>query len=281
MKRIAILTLALIMLAAAFAGCRKQPTSSQIVDIGGAGTATADPSGIEVPTTVQAPVTPKPRVATGGETVQQDDTLTYGVAPAARVDATAAYIFDNGDSNYVLYAAVEYTSTGDCPAVVSTANIVFTAGGKSYSLTFTPPLSEYGPVLPGESAYMAVWHSVKDEVLTADAAISVAVTLNCVKGRTERTGVTGSSLYITQNYPDFATLTGKLTGDSAVPAQMNMVYCAFYDESGKLLGVWYFTKNAQLPADEKRSFAVQLRALPIPGLADNTAEILVTGFGMS
>lgn len=282
MRKLLIVLLAL--LTATAVGCKKSVDETQIVDIGGAVPVSqggAEGQGtVNVPVTVETPVTPKPRVERAGDGEAAGNALAYGVAPQACVDDAVAYIFDKGEGRFVLYAAIEYTSTGDCPAVVDKASVAFTAGGKSYSVEFTPPLGEHGPVLPGEVSYLAVWHTVTDETLTADAEISVSATLACVKGVAERVNISGSGLYLAQNYPKFATLTGKLTSDSATPTQINMVYCAFYDADGKLLGVWYFTKNAQISNEDSKVFSVHMRELPIPELAERAAEMRISGFGM-
>lgn len=72
----------------------------------------------------------------------------YGANASARVTATAAYSYADGDKTR-LYAAVEYQNDGDCPIAVSNVKLTITAAGASETAEFVPELSDYIVLLPG------------------------------------------------------------------------------------------------------------------------------------
>ncbi len=194
--------------------------------------------------------------------------------PQVTVADTVAYVFD-GAEGPTLYGAAAYENTGNCPVVLTGAALSFTVNGTAQSHDYTPVMNELAVLLPGETGFIAWWHP--DASLTPGAAAALAVELSCRQAEAARISVRPSSLYLADNYPGFTTMTGSLEADGE--CSLNLIYTGFYDDNGKLLGVWHFTKNAPLDPGESKTFAVHMKELPIEGLAEKTGEIRTYGVG--
>ena len=195
-------------------------------------------------------------------------------APAVEVTDTAAYVFD-GAEGPTLYGAVAYKNTGNCPIVLTGATLSFNVGGASQSHDYLPVMSDISVLLPGETGFVAWWNP--DSSLAPGASAAMTAALSCAQTDLQRIPVTPRSIFLADNYPGFTTMTGSLESDGE--CSLNLVYTGFYDESGKLLGVWHFTKNAPLDPGESKTFAVHMKELPIEGLAEKTKEIRTYGVG--
>lgn len=195
-------------------------------------------------------------------------------APAVTVRDTAAYVFD-GAEGPTLYGAAAYENTGNRPIVLTGARLSFTVGGASQRHDYLPVMSDIAVLLPGETGFMAWWNP--DSSLTPGAAAAMTAELTCAQTDSVPLTVTPRNIYLADNYPGFTTMTGTL--ESHVECSLNLIYTGFYDDSGKLLGVWHFTKNAPLDPGESKTFAVHMKELPIPGLAEKTKEIRTYGVG--
>ncbi len=195
-------------------------------------------------------------------------------APAVEVTDTAAYVFD-GAEGPTLYGAAAYQNTGNCPIVLTGSKLTFTVGGASQSHDYLPVMSDIAVLLPGETGFIAWWNP--DSSLTPGAAAAMTAELSCAQADPARIPVTPRSIYLADNYPGFTTMTGSLESDGE--CSLNLIYTGFYDDSGKLLGVWHFTKNAPLDPGENKTFAIHMKELPIEGLAEKTKEIRTYGVG--
>lgn len=195
-------------------------------------------------------------------------------APGVSVTDTVACVFD-GAEGPTLYGAAAYENTGNCPVVLTGATLSFTVGGTAQSHDYLPVMSDTAILLPGETGFLAWWNP--DPSLAPGASAALAVELSCCESEGTRISVTPGSLYLADNYPGFTTMTGSLEADGE--CSLNLIYTGFYDENGKLLGVWHFTKNAPLDPGESKTFAVHMKELPIDGLAEKTKEIRTYGVG--
>lgn len=280
MKKIALLALCALLLAA-LAGCR--------------GKASANPGATQTPIAV----TPQPRMHKAHETpppeegpapspsagVTQDaeGTVVIGATPApigasVQVAQTVAHALAV-DGGVLLYGAVEFHNTGDAGLVLSQADLHFTWEGGSGSAQFAPALAQYDVIPPGGTGYLTYYEPRTD--VSAGTAVALTASLTAQGSAQPRLDMEASNLYLAQNYPGHATLTGTLTSRFAPEenCSLNMIYVAFYGEGNKLLGVWNFTRNALFEGVESKNFAEQLKSLPIPGLAENTAAMRALGFG--
>ena len=195
-------------------------------------------------------------------------------APAVEVTDTVAYVFD-GAEGPTLYGGLAYQNTGNCPIVLTGATLSFNVGGASQSHDYLPVMSDISVLLAGETGFVAWWNP--DSSLTPGASAAMTATLSCAQTDLQRIPVTPRSVFLADNYPGFTTMTGSLESDGE--CSLNLVYTGFYDESGKLLGVWHFTKNAPLDPGESKTFAVHMKELPIEGLGEKTKEIRTYGVG--
>lgn len=254
MKRLTVLLLALVMLIAA--ACAQTSLDGGTVELG------ASPDADPVDMNTQAPVK-----------------AGYGLSPQVKVMASVAYLFE-GEKGSILYGAAEYKNTGDCPVTVSNASFEFNLGGSRYKEETTPALNAYDIVLPGETSYVAAWIEKEDIEYKEGNEVAVSVQLSPARSLDTPLKLTAGKLYIAQNYPGFCTLSGSLTNESMDDCDLNMIYSAFYDKKGDLLGVWNFSKNVLLAPGDEKAFVVHMRALPIPDLAQNTSEIKTVGFGI-
>ena len=195
-------------------------------------------------------------------------------APAVEVTDTVAYVFDVAEGP-TLYGGAAYENTGNCPIVLTGATLSFNVDGATQSHNYLPVMSDIAVLLPGETGFIAWWNP--DATLTPGAAAAMTAQLDCSHTDAARIPVTPRSVFLADNYPGFTTMTGSL--ESEGECSLNLVYTGFYDESGKLLGVWHFTKNAPLDPGESKTFALHMKELPIEGLAEKTKEIRTYGVG--
>lgn len=197
--------------------------------------------------------------------------MDYGTHASVAVQATTAYDFDD-----TLYGAAAYVNDGDCPIVITEANFTFRWNGGSENRTFIPAHADYDVVLPGETAYVTCW--VND--IESAGAIALEAVLTCERTQKQAMPFAVENARLIGNYPEFATLSGRLINKSRDTFGLSVVQAGFYDESGAFLGAWYFTRNAQLAPEAKKNFVVHLRSLPIPDLAENCAQLETRAFGL-
>lgn len=199
--------------------------------------------------------------------------------PSARVDATAALLYD-GAEGLTLYGAASYTNTGDCPIIIETAAFAFSVGGQTIEHSFAPPLGEYTILLPGETSYLTAWVPQDAQSgLVAGTEATLAVSLTPRKAEATRTLLTLDHLYLADNYPNFTTLSGRMTCLGALGCEMNIVHVGFYGPEEEFLGAWYFTKNTLFEGDESKDFVVQMHGLPLDSLATRAEQVQAIGFG--
>ena len=117
----------------------------------------------------------------------------YGANASARVTATAAYSYADGDKTR-LYAAVEYQNDGDCPIAVSNVKLTITAAGASETAEFVPELSDYIVLLPGETGYIARW--LGETTIPAGETITLNASLTAQKRDERGARITVDNLYI-------------------------------------------------------------------------------------
>lgn len=186
---------------------------------------------------------------------------------------TAAYPFEG-----ILYGGVAYKNNGNSPIVLQEATFTFAFSGGTQSSTFAPIAWENDVVLPGETAYCTLW-------LPFDGAMQASSLTLTAELRTQATAkqqrpLAVSSARIIQNYPRFATLSGRLSNSSEEASDLSMIYASFYDENERLLGVWFFPYNAVLQPGNGTSFVVHMESMPIPSLAERTKKIEFRAFSM-
>lgn len=204
-----------------------------------------------------------------------------GKTPAARVDDTAAAIY-NGTEGITLYGAAAYTNTGDCPIIIESAVFTFTAGGETFKHSFVPPLAEYAVLMPGETSFLTAWvPQASETALSAGMEVSLSVSLTPRRAEAARTLLLVDRLYLADNYPNFTTLSGRITCAGALGCEMNIIHIGFYDAEGTFLGAWYFTKNTLLEGEESKNFVVQMHGLPLDSLAERANSVSAIGFGFT
>lgn len=197
------------------------------------------------------------------------------------VTQCAAYYFPDIQGSANLYVAVEYRNESSFDAVVSSVSVQFTVNGKTVEQTFTPPCAQSDVVAPGEVSTAAAWFSYSDSAPTEPVTATAAVTLKPVS-QPLMMPLSVTNLMIVQNYPGFATVSGRAENTSAErDYDLTMIYLNFYDAEGKLLGVQFFTKDLIVKAGDVHDFVYHLRCLPIEGLTENTASITARGFSIT
>ncbi len=147
------------------------------------------------------------------------------------------------------------------------------------SLRTTFPEARLTFVAPGEKTYCALWLPAR-KALPESQYVSLSLELSAEPSEAKALALKVKNARIIQNYPDFATVSGSLWNESGEECPLNVVYTAFYDSAGELLGVFHFTKNAGMYADEFKNFVVHMQPLPIENLAANTASIETHAFGI-
>lgn len=278
MKKASIFFLILILVF--LASCSKK--EPEIIDIFEDGETTA--IGTPAPGTTRQPVvvgtfepvTPPPA---GTADPSGGEMIIYGNNVSTMINASVGYMF-NGQEGCTLYGAAEYTNNGDCPVIVTSATFNFSVDGQTESVTFSPILGEHDIVMPGETSFVTVFHKYSG---TYNQSANVTLSASLAASRTEnsRISVDAKYIFLADNYPNVTTLSGVVFNDSPLSCSMNLVYVGFYDQSGKLVGVWYFTKNALLDPGDEKNFAVHMTELRIPGLAALVATTKTHGFGFN
>ncbi|MDL2235003.1 hypothetical protein LJC07_02475 [Christensenellaceae bacterium OttesenSCG-928-L17] len=188
---------------------------------------------------------------------------------------SVAYVFEG-----MLYGGITYTNKSTSAMALNEAvfSFSYSGGSKEQSLLAFAPDSDI--LLPGETASAAIYVPLSEgESVAGD--ISLTVTLRGERTEKLPQRLVVSDAMLIQNYPHFATLTGNLENPTEDVCNLNMVYAQFYDEADKLLGVWYFSRNAIIQPGNSVPFAVHLTELPIEGLAENTASIRFYAYGIS
>lgn len=201
----------------------------------------------------------------------------YGTNAGITVIRTVSFIYGENE-DLMLYGAAEYTNSGDCPVTVTSAVFTFSLGGAEVTNEFVPVLSEYDVVLPGQNSYVTLWLPYEGE--TAANEVTLSVSLKCERTDKTRIELVLDDLYLADNYPGFTTLSGSVRNISDTECSLNLAYAGFYDETGSLIGVWYFTKNATLSGGDEKNFVVHMTGLP-SGLSLKTAEIRSAAFGFN
>lgn len=204
------------------------------------------------------------------------DAAAYGTNASARVMATAAYSYADGDKTK-LYAAVEYQNDGDCPIAVSNVKLTITAAGASETVEFVPELSDYIVLLPGETGYIARW--LGETTIPAGETITLDAFITAEKRDERGARITVDNLYIADNYPSVTTLSGRLTCQEGRACAANMIFAGFYDENGRFMGAWYFSKNALFEGGDSKNFVVDMNDFPIAKLSEKAADVRGIGFG--
>lgn len=179
----------------------------------------------------------------------------------------------------MLYGAVAYTNTDSIAITLTEASFTFTYAGGSQQSAFQPVTAGYEAVQPGETAWCTLWLPVDDtqaapENLTLTAQLSVART----DKQQQSLGVSETRLI--QNYPGFATLSGRLSNPGTQVCDLNLIYVGFYDKDDAFLGAWHFTRNAVLQPGDAAAFVVHLQSLPIEGLSERTMQMRFRAFGI-
>ncbi len=247
------------MLLFACTACGQGAPSGALVDVGASPTPSASDGAAPTPT----------------------GSMTTGRDPAARVDATAAAVYE-GAEGLTLYGAAAYTNTGDCPITIESASFTFTAGGQTVEHSFAPPLAEYAVLMPGETSFLTAWvPQAAESGLSAGAEASLSVSLTPRRAEAARTLLLLDHLYLADNYPDFTTLSGRITCAGALGCEMNVIHVGFYDAEDTFLGAWYFSKNTLFEGDEAKDFVVQMHELPLASLAERAETVRAIGFGFT
>ena len=238
-------------------GCSKEP-EAVVIDVTGASSAAAS----SAPTQYDGATT--------------DGTSVSNGTPKVQVRDTAAYAF-NGAKGPVLYGAVAYENTGTAPLTITEASFTFSFNNSTEEVNFTPIFAKNTIVPPGETAYAALWYAKPD--VEPGTTVSLSASLKCEASDQSSIPIAVSNIHLAHNYPGFTTMTGAITPESDCPC--NLVYAAFYGADEKFIGVWYFTENAQLIANEPKVFTSHMKEFPLADLAEQTAEIRAYAIGMS
>jgi hypothetical protein len=222
---------------------------------------------------------PLPSGTSNGQGVITAASAPSAPAPAASVTGAVAYVLSTSAAESSVYGAIEYENTGNCYVYLSSASLTFTCGDVEFSEEFQPLTGASDVLAPGESSYIAVWTSTGKQ-LPENTSITVNPTLNVTQCGQTRIQLRTGNLFISENYPGIGTVTGTVFNDNDSDCPINMIYLGFYDKDSKLLGVWYFTKDAAIPADGNKTFVENMNGLPIKDLSANTESIRGHAFGI-
>lgn len=217
-----------------------------------------------------------PAEGTGSAEESAAPVADYGHSPKAEVTSCVAYMFE-GTEGKTLYGAAEYANTGDCPMTVSGVSMSFGIDGQPYSYSYTPALSEYMVVLPGETSYLAVW--LRDESFSSAQTVDLAASVSVAEAASPRVRLEADNIYVADNYPGFSTLSGRISCREGSGCTMNTVYVGFYNAEGGFLGAWYLTKNAVFDAGDSKNFVVNMQDFPIKELGAEAAGFKTSAFG--
>ncbi len=226
--------------------------------------------------------TPAPSLATPSPTpapTEEPPVPVTVVRPEFTPGKRVAHIFGEGE-DALLYCGFEAINTGDCPAVIETVYAEFDVEGAGrFSTDFSPVAGEYDVIQPGGKTFCALWLPAR-EGLPENPAVTLSLELSALPSDAGAIELAVKNARVIQNYPAFATVSGSLWNESGEECPLNVVYTAFYDQAGELLGVFHFTKNASMYADEFKNFVVHMQPLPIENLAENTVTIETHAFGI-
>lgn len=240
-------------------GCAKEP---EVIVIGVTATGQSDAA--------------SPAVLAEGETAASQDQPAASGKAQAKVRDTVAYVLSCAEGP-TLYGAVAYENTGDIPLTITQADFDFSLADYGEEVTFTPVFAKETVVLPGETAYAALWYTMAD--LTPGAQVELDVSLSWEAAKEEaRIPIQVENIHLAHNYPAFVSMAGTITAAQDCPC--NIIYTAFYDQNDQLLGVWYFTDNAQLMAGEPKAFTTHMEELPLTDLADTAVRVEAFGVGI-
>ena len=118
-------------------------------------------------------------------------------------------------------------------------------------------------------------------ISTRRVEVSLSVSLTPRRAEAARTLLLVDRLYLADNYPNFTTLSGRITCAGALCGEMTVIHIGFYEAEGTFLGAWYFTKNTLLEGDESKNFVVQMYGLPLDSLAERANSLSAIGFGFT
>ena len=213
--------------------------------------------------------------STEGEAAASAQPAASGKAQA-KVRDTVAYVLSCAEGP-ALYGAVAYENTGDTPLTLTQADFAFTLADHVEEVTFTPVFAKETVVLPGETAYAALWYTMADLVPGAQVALDASLSWEAAQAES-RIPIQVENIHLAHNYPAFVSMAGTITAAQDCPC--NIIYTAFYDQDDRLLGVWYFTDNAQLMGGEPKAFTTHMTDLPLTDLADTAARVEAFGVGI-
>lgn len=206
----------------------------------------------------------------------------HGTAEGALKPGTGKYEI-TGSVCYVfpgmLYGAVAYTNTDSSAITLTDASFTFTYTDGSEQSTFQPVTAGHEVVQPGETAWCTLWLPI-DDTAASPENLSLAAQLSVARTDTQQQSLGVSVARLIENYPGFATLSGRLNNPGTQVCDLNLVYVGFYDKDGAFLGAWHFTRNAVLQPGDGAAFVVHLHSLPIDGLSERTAQMRFRAFGM-
>jgi hypothetical protein len=174
-----------------------------------------------------------------------------------------------------LYGTVQIKNTGSTPIIFPSARFEFQAGESSFSQSFEPLLYTLDVLFPGKTMEICSFLPVESDIpADTQPALSAELTAQSIsESSASQSNVTLENLYLTQNYPSFATLSGTLNNAGQVDYSLFLAYVSFYDAQDQLLATWHFTENLSLPAEESRTFVVHLKSLPLKDLCSQAARI--------
>ncbi|HWS31003.1 MAG TPA: hypothetical protein VN512_12930 [Clostridia bacterium] len=198
--------------------------------------------------------------------------------PSLKVISAVACAYE-ADGKPGLYGAVEYQNNGSVNIIVKKAAFTFLAGETKVEHEFVPVLSEYDVVEPGESSFVTLW--LPNDSVTAGNAVMLEAGLTCESTQNKRLNMEAANLFLADNYPKFTTLSGTLKNASGGECSFLMTYVGFYDESEKLLGAWYFTKNIRLESGDSIDFVSRMEDLPVNGLSKTAKSMKTSAFGFN
>lgn len=241
------------------AGCAKEP---ETVVIGITVTGQADAA--------------SPAVLAEGDPAASPAPSDAGSKTQAKVQDTVAYVLSCAEGP-TLYGAVAYENTGDTPLTLTQADFAFTLADHVEEVTFTPVFAKETVVLPGETAYAALWYTMADLVPGAQVELDASLSWEAAQAES-RIPIQVENIHLAHNYPAFVSMAGTITAAQDCPC--NIIYTAFYGQNDQLLGVWYFTDNAQLMGGEPKAFTTHMEELPLTDLADAAVRVETFGVGI-
>ncbi len=243
-------------------GCAKKASPENTLDLNEGTAAVASPVASQQP----AEGAEQPSAGT-------EDPLKPGTGKC-EISGSVCYAFPG-----MLYGAVAYTNTDSTAITLTEAAFTFRYAGGSQQSTFRPVTAEYETVQPGETAWCTLWLPFDDST-GAPQGLELTAQLSAARTDKQQQTLGVSEARLIQNYPGFATLSGKLSNPGTDVCNLNLVYVGFYDKDSAFLGAWHFTRNAVLQPGDGAAFVVHMQSLPIDGLSERTAQIRFRAFGI-